>query len=289
MKGTAQHAAPTVGTGAVSAGNAAPGASPGLPLWPLALLAGLVPAVAALLALAVSVQQQWVPLCNPFVDGCTSISRAARQGLANHLFRALMLPAATLQGLVWLLAAHWLQGALGPRRGLRWMAALGVLAAAALVLYATFLGTEGAAYRLLRQYGTVLYFGNTCLCMLLLGQAVQALQVLQRQQQQQQLQLQQQRQAQTQQSEEPGRPLQPQGPGHSPLPTWLVRSHVALACTLVALGVVNAIVAALLSPEWKARTENVTEWWGALIFVLGFCALAVMWARCGLRGALRAG
>ncbi len=228
----------------------APATARGLPLWPLALLAGLVPAVAALLALAISVQQQWVPGCNPFVDGCTSISRAARHGLANHVFRALMLPAATLQGLVWLLAAHWLQGELGPRRGLRWMAVLGVLAAAALVLYATFLGTEGAAYRLLRQYGTVLYFGNTCLCMLLLGQAVQGLQGL---------------------------------------PRWLVRSHVALACMLVALGVANAIVAALLSPDWKARTENVTEWWGALIFVLCFCALAAMWLRCGLRAVLSKG
>ncbi|RVU45268.1 hypothetical protein [Rubrivivax rivuli] len=223
--------------------------SAGLPLWPLALAAGLVPAVAALLAFALSVQLQLVPGCNPFIDGCTSISRAARHDLPNHLFRALMLPAATLQGLVWLLAAHWLAGELGARRALRTMAALGVVAAAALVLYATFLGTEGALYRLLRQYGTVVYFGFTCLCMLLLGQGVQA--------------------------------LARQRPAL--LPHWLVRTHVALACTLVALGVVNAIVAALLSAEAKARTENVTEWWGALIFVLCFCALALMWARAGVR------
>ena len=227
-------------------------AAQGLPLWPLALLAGLLPAVAALVSFALSVQLQLVPGCNPFVDGCTSISRAARYALPNHIFRALMLPAATLQGLVWLLAAHWLRGALGPRRSLQALATLGVVAAVALVLYATFLGTEGTVYRLLRQYGTVVYFGFTCLCMLLLGQAVQQLQGLAQQ-------------------------------GGSALPGWLVRSHVALACTLVALGVVNAIVAAVLSPEWKGRTENVTEWWGALIFVLCFCALALMWARAGLR------
>jgi hypothetical protein len=231
------------------------GASTGLPLWPLALLAGLVPAVAALVAFALSVQQQLVPGCNPFIDGCTSISRAARHELPNHIFRALMLPAATLQGLVWLLAAHWLRGLLGPRRALQALALLGVVAALALVLYATFLGTEGAAYRLLRQYGTVVYFGFTCLCMLLLGQAVQNV---------------------AQQ-------------GGSGLPGWLVRCHVALACTLVALGVANAIVAAWLSPAWKARTENVTEWWGALIFVLCFFALAAMWARCGLRLRLHSG
>jgi len=56
-----------------------------------------------------------------------------------------------------------------------------------------------------------------------------------------------------------------------------------------ALGVANAIVAALLSPDWKARTENVTEWWGALIFVLCFFTLAAMWARCGLRPRLQSG
>jgi hypothetical protein len=224
-------------------------ATAGLPLWPLALVAGLLPAVAALVAFGLSVHLQLVPGCNPFIDGCVSISRAARYELPNHVFRALMLPAATLQGLVWLLAAHWLRGQLGPRQSLQALATLGVVAAAALVLYATFLGTDGTLYRLLRQYGTVVYFGFTCLCMLLLGQAVQAL----------------------------------PRTGGSGLPGWLVRTHVALACTLVALGVANAVVAALLSPAWKARTENVTEWWGALIFVLCFCALAAMWWRSGLR------
>jgi len=242
-------AAATPGTRVTGRRLAGHPAQAGLPLWPLALLAGLLPAVAALVAFGLSVHLQLVPGCNPFIDGCVSISRAARYELPNHIFRALMLPAATLQGLVWLLAAHWLRGQLGPRRSLQALATLGVVAAAALVLYASFLGTDGTLYRLLRQYGTVVYFGFTCLCMLLLGQNVQAL----------------------------------ARAGGSRLPGWLVRTHVALACTLVALGVANAVVAALLSPAWKARTENVTEWWGALIFVLCFCALAAMWWRSGLR------
>lgn len=233
-------------------------AATGLPLWPLALLAGLLPLAATLLAFSLSLRLELIPACNPFVDGCVSISRAARHDLPNHVFRAMMLPAATLQGLVWLLAACWLRqagGAEGSRRGPVAMAFLGGVAAVALVLYATFLGTEGAVYRLLRQYGTVAYFGFTCICMLLLGQGVQA---LARQ-------------------------------GRTPrLPPALVRAHLLLACALVLLGVVNAIVAATLSAEWKGRTENVTEWWGALIFVLCFWALAAMWWRTGLRLALRA-
>lgn len=228
----------------------------GMPLWPLALLAGLLPLVAVLLAFGLSVHMGLVAGCNPFIEGCVSISRAARHDLPNHLFRALMLPAATVQGLVWLLAAHWLRQSLGPTPGLRALAWLGAAAAVALVLYGSFLGTEGAIYRALRQYGTVVYFGFTCLCMLLLGGALQQLARSQR--------------------------LPPA------LPRPLVHAHLVLACTLVALGVANAIVAALLPGEWKARMENVTEWWGALIFVLCFFALSVMWWRTGLRLGLRA-
>ncbi len=226
-----------------------PTTPPGLPLWPLAMLAGALPLVATLLAFFLSVRLELVPACNPFVDGCVSISRAARHELPNHLFRALMLPAATLQALTWVLAAQWLAGEQGPRKGLHALAGLGLVAAVALVLYATFLGTEGRAYRLLRQYGTVAYFGFTCIAMLLLGGALQRL----------------------------------RGALPSRLPAWLVHAHVALACTLVALGVANAVVAALLPGEVKGRVENVTEWWGALLFVLGFWALAAAWWRLGVR------
>ena len=244
----------------MAADRTPPAAAPGLPLWPLAFVAGLLPLAAALVAFALSVRMELVPACNPLIDGCVSISRAARHDLPNHLFRALMLPAATLQGLVWLLAAQWLKHELGPQRSLQALAALGVVAAVALVLYATFLGTEGPIYRALRQYGTVMYFGFTCLCMLLLGQSAQRL-------------------ARAQAGQTPA----------TRLPAPLVRVHVALACTLVALGVGNAIVAATLPGEWKGRIENVTEWWGALILVLGFFALAAMWWRGGVRLAWRTG
>lgn len=225
----------------------APAATPPAPwpLWPLALLAGLLPLVATVLATVLSMQQGLVPACNPFWDGCTSISRAARHELPNHLFRALMLPAATLQALVWVLAARWLLlcGAAG--RSVAWIAPLGVVAGVALVVYGSFLGTEGPVYRWLRQYGTVAYFGFTCLNLLLTGNAVQAL----------------------------------VRAGRLAMPRALEHAMVALATALVLLGVGNAIVAAAFGEPLKGRVENVTEWWGALIFVLGFCALALMWRR----------
>jgi nicotinamide riboside transporter PnuC len=215
------------------------------PLWPLALLAGLLPLVATVVATTLSMQQGLVPTCNPFWDGCTSISRAARHDLPNHLFRALMLPAATLQAVVWLLTARWLLqcGAVG--RGVAWIAPLGVVAGIALVVYGSFLGTEGPMYRWLRQYGTVAYFGFTCLNLLLTGNAMQAL----------------------------------VRAGRLRMPRALECAMVTLATTLVLLGLGNAIVAAAFGEPLKGRVENVTEWWGALIFVLGFVALALMWRR----------
>jgi hypothetical protein len=142
----------------------------GLALWPLPLLCAALPFVAAHLAWWLSLADGLIPACNPYVDGCVSISRAARHGLGNHVFRMAMLPAATLQALCWLAAAGWLRRRWGvASHALPW---LGLVAAAFLALYATFLGTEGEAYRLLRSYGVKLYFGASYLALLLLLRAM---------------------------------------------------------------------------------------------------------------------
>lgn len=136
---------------------------PGWPLWPLALACALLPAVAAHLGWWISTAQGLIPACNPYVDGCVSISRASRHGLGNLVFRMLMLPAATLQALCWMAAAAWVQGA---DERVRWPAWLGVVAAVALLLYASFLGSDGRTYELLRRYGIYFYFGCTYLALL---------------------------------------------------------------------------------------------------------------------------
>lgn len=214
-----------------------------LPFWPLPLAAGLLPCVGTLLALAISITLDLIPACNPFVDGCVSVSRAARHDLANHVFRAFTLPGATLQGLTWIVVAHWLQPlAPGHRRSLRALPWLGVTAAVALVAYGTFLGTEGQTYRWLRQYGTVLYFGFTCLSMISAGGAI--------------------------------REAAATGRLHTP---WrLDLALLGLAAVLVTLGVVNALLGPLLDTARKDRVENVTEWWASLIFTLVFMALAAV-------------
>lgn len=145
-----------------------PGSPSGWPLWPLALLCALLPFVAAHLGWWVSTAYGLIPACNPYFDGCVSISRASRHGLANLLFRMLMLPAATLQALCWLAAADWVHAdrVRDAQASVRWPWWLGCVAAIALVLYASFLGSEGRTYELLRRYGIYFYFGCTYLALL---------------------------------------------------------------------------------------------------------------------------
>lgn len=135
-----------------------------LPLWPLPLLAAALPLLVTHVAWWLSVRDGLVPACNVYLDGCVSISRAARHGLGNDVFRMGMLPCAALQALCWVVATGWLRrDTPGTVSTLPW---LGVVAGVALALYGTFLGTQGQTYELLRRYGNVTYFGSTGLALL---------------------------------------------------------------------------------------------------------------------------
>lgn len=137
----------------------------GIALWPLPALAAALPFLATWVAFALSAQSGHIDPCNPFWDGCTSISRAARHGLGNHVFRAAMLPAATVQIGFWLACRQWLLRE-SRTSASRLIPLFGLAAGLALILYATFLGTEGDIYRLLRRYGVTLYFAFTYLALL---------------------------------------------------------------------------------------------------------------------------
>jgi hypothetical protein len=139
---------------------------PSLPLWPIPLLVAVAPFIAAHLAYAVSIQAGHVPSCIPYFEGCTSISRAARHGLGNHLFRLLMLPSALLLTLHWLSVRGWLRlHHPDPRAGrsLLWLAPF---AGIALATYVAFLGTDGDIYRWLRRNGAQLYFASVYIAQL---------------------------------------------------------------------------------------------------------------------------
>jgi hypothetical protein len=208
-----------------------------LPLWPLPLLIALLFLVAAHAAYLLSIQAGHVPACVPYLEGCVSISRAARHGLGNHLFRLLVIPCAVLHALVWLLAHRWLRGG-------RWMVVLGVVSAIALAVYATFLGTEGEAYRFLRRYGVVVYFGFGYLAQLALMRRA------------------------TRTGE---------------LPAGVIATQAWIAAAMLGLGLANVVAGlAVADPAARDRWENVFEWWLGLLMVGWYAVLACGWKRHGL-------
>lgn len=221
----------------------------GMPLWPLPLLCAALPFVAAHLAWWLSLADGLIPACNPYLDGCVSISRAARHGLGTHVFRMAMLPAATLQVLCWLAAGAWLRRSIGLRPPtLPW---LGLVAGAFLALYATFLGTEGDAYRLLRSYGVKLYFGASYLALLALLRAM---------------------------ARAPGR-ASGSVPGYRPL--------LGIALGMLAIGLASvAREYVVLDEAANDAWGNVLEWHLGLWLTAMFALLAWRWWREDLRVAL---
>ena len=221
----------------------------------LPLLAGLLPAFATIVAYQISVSSGLIPSCNPYLDGCVSISRAARHDLPNHIFRALVLPGATLQGLTWILCAQWLRS-LDTFAGkysfaLAW---IGTFAGAFLVLYGAFLGTEGETYQWLRRYGINFYFGFTYLCMLMASAKVFRL----------------------------------ARAGWLRPPMHLDRVLGVLCLLIMVFGLTNLFAKSLLSDvQLVDRLENILEWYAATAFTLFFASLAWLWHRTRFR--VRAG
>lgn len=129
----------------------------------------LLPLAAVHACYGLAVAGGHLPLCIPYVSGCTSISATGRYGVAYFVFKGGMLPTAVLVAAFWWLAAAWLAGLGDPGvRTRRWMLVLGLMAAVFLATYTLFLGHKGEIYNLLRRFGVTLYFGMSYLAALLL-------------------------------------------------------------------------------------------------------------------------
>lgn len=213
---------------------------------PIALVCWLLPTAAVLVTYTVSASQGQVPTCFPFLEGCTSISGAARQDPSIHVFRAMMLPTATLIGAYWLLVRAWL-GHLGETgRARDWITVLGLTGALFMVLYVVFLGTDGRAYELMRRYGVTVYFSFTALAQLVLAARLSRL------------------------------PVEVQaraGPG-------VVRAKAGFGAAMLLLGLAN-IPLANYFPE--LQIDNSIAWNFALLMHGYFGLTAVAWHRGGYR------
>ena len=135
----------------------------------LALIITLLPLLVANAVYLLSAYQGYVAWCNPYLDGCTTISQAARSGDSIYLFRATMIAYAVLLIWFWVYAAHWLKLLYGhttkTARVILW---LGVIGALSLIIYIDYLGTTGEVNRFMRRYGIMVFFTFTPLAQLLL-------------------------------------------------------------------------------------------------------------------------
>lgn len=209
----------------------------------IAWAAAILPFVAANLAYLISASAELVPWCVPYLEGCTSVSRAARSGVANPIFRGIMLPYAVIMALYWWLAAEWLRGFAPQRRRLRRaMLAFGLLAALFLILYATFLGVEGEFYQWMRRYGITVHFSSTVLAQFLLTRAVVA----------------------------DGR-----------LPPWIRRGKLGLCAAMLVLGVASIPLQNFALDRDAAL--NAVEWSYSLLMIAFFPITGAAWRRTGFR------
>ncbi len=141
----------------------------------VAIIITLLPLIAINVVYAMSANAELVPTCVPYLEGCTSISRAARRGNAIFLFRATMMVYAVFLIWYWCLAQRWLnllastsnEHKMGASSA-RIMCWLGVLGALFLILYVDFLGTSGHVYRFMRRYGVIFHFTFTPLAQLIM-------------------------------------------------------------------------------------------------------------------------
>ena len=135
----------------------------------LALIITLLPLLITNVVYLLSAYEGFIPWCIPYIDGCTTISKAARSGDSIYIFRATMIAYSVLMIWFWIYTKQWLDMLYGHTtkisRVILW---LGVVGAISLIVYVDFLGTTGEVNRFMRRYGILIYFIFTPLAQILL-------------------------------------------------------------------------------------------------------------------------
>jgi hypothetical protein len=142
----------------------------------LPLLTGLIPIIAVFTSYWIAASTGNVPSCNPFVDGCTSVSATGRYAPASYLFKGSMLPQSIILCGYWLFNVAWLRAltiAAGqiPRNTFA-IGVFGVTGSLFLILYVTFLGSQEPFYEFMRRYGVYMYFLLTVIAQIALASKV---------------------------------------------------------------------------------------------------------------------
>ena len=210
----------------------------------LPVVVALVPILAVVGSATIAMQNSLVPACNPFFDGCTSISATGRYVPAAYLFRGVLLPTAAMLFAYWWLVAVWCGQQSGRASALAgWIVALGTVSSASLALYVTLLGSQGEAYEFMRRFGIYVFFAFAAVCQLLSALAMRR--------------------------------------ESDPAIRRAASLQLVVCVAMVALGILNTVLNAVLADA--DRSENVIEWWFGLMLFANFAWIAGAWRRTGFR------
>jgi len=114
------------------------------------LLVSIIPFIAIHLSFILSVQNEYLSLCNPYIDGCYSISRVARQPSSIIIFKVLILVSA--------LSLFFLWPRLFKPKHNKTLILIGRIGSLFLIAYIVALGEEGFLYELMRRFGVFIFY-----------------------------------------------------------------------------------------------------------------------------------
>ena len=135
----------------------------------LALIITILPLLTTNGVYLLSAYEGFIPWCIPYIDGCTTISQAARSGNSIFIYRAAMIAYGVLLIGFWIYAQQWLNLLYGHTTKIaRIILWLGIVGAIFLIIYIDFLGTTGEVNRFMRRYGIMIFFTFTPLAQLLM-------------------------------------------------------------------------------------------------------------------------
>ena len=114
------------------------------------LLVSLLPFLAIHLSLILSIQYNFLVICNPYIDGCYSISRVARQPYSIIIFKSLMTVSSGLLFFLWQKIYN--------KGNNKTFILIGRTGSLFLLLYVLALGNDGFIYEFMRRIGVFIFY-----------------------------------------------------------------------------------------------------------------------------------
>lgn len=207
------------------------------------ILVGLLPVISVNVCYVISSQLGHIPLCNPYLEGCTSISSAGRIGPETYIFKGTIIPTAMLMMGYWILSYRWLV-CMGDKhsRSTRAIPYLGIIAAVFLILYATVLGSIGEVYAMQRRLGVTIFFAFTFLAQLLMTARIHKM----------------------------------HSDGNLALPAYIPRLFLGMGILLLAIGLTSGPLSLVAK-----QADNIVEWNFAVLMYLYFLPTYLLWRETG--------